>query len=85
MTTLTQQLLTVAHAYAAAEGLDLSRVSWRAFSESKTLVALMEGRSSPTLRRADRGLQWLSDHWPEGADWPAAVARPAPTSVEASS
>lgn len=83
MTTLTQQLLTVAHAYAAAEGLDLSRVSWRAFSESKTLGALLEGRSSPTLRRADRALQWFSDHWPEGATWPASVARPSPSLAEA--
>lgn len=75
MTTLTHQLLTVARAYASAEGIELSRASWRAFSESKTLDDLTEGRTSPTLRRADRALQWFSEHWPDGAVWPAAVPR----------
>ena len=85
MTTLTQQLLTVAHAYAAAEGIELSRASWRAFSESKTLDDLVEGRTSPTLRRADRALHWFSGHWPAGAEWPPGVPHPDPVSSEAAS
>ena len=32
-----------------------------------------------TTRRAARVVQWLSDHWPAGAEWPSDIPRPAPT------
>ena len=32
-----------------------------------------------TTRRAARIVQWLSDHWPAGAEWPADIPRPAPS------
>ena len=31
-----------------------------------------------TTRRAARVVQWLSDHWPDGAEWPADSPRPPP-------
>lgn len=31
-----------------------------------------------TTRRAQRALQWLSDHWPDDLEWPSDVPRPAP-------
>ena len=31
-----------------------------------------------TTRRAARIIQWLSDHWPDGAEWPSDIPRPPP-------
>ncbi len=81
MSTLTDQVLAVAHAYCAAEGISLSAASRRAFDESKLLVDLERGHSSPTLKRSDRALRWFSANWPALASWPDAVPRPAPESV----
>lgn len=77
MGVLTDQLLAVATAYCEAEGIALSTASGRSFDESKLLVNLAARLSSPTLRRADRALQWFSDHWPDSAVWPESVPRPA--------
>lgn len=76
------QLLAVARAYAAAEGIDLSTVSWRALGDTKKLTA-MEGGADIQVRRHERTMQWFSDNWPAAAEWPVAVARPAPETVEA--
>lgn len=73
---LTDQMLAVASAYCEATGASLSTAGRRAFAESKLLVNLDAGVSSPTLKRADAALAWFSLHWPEGADWPPAVPRP---------
>ena len=40
---------------------------------------LAKGRDV-TTRRADRITQWLSDHWPESAEWPSDIPRPPPAS-----
>lgn len=72
----TGQLLAVAAAYCEATGVSLSTAGRRAFAESKLLVNLSSGISSPTLKRADAALDWFSLHWPDGAEWPATVPRP---------
>lgn len=76
MRTFTDQLLAVAHAYCAAENVALSAASRRAFGESKLLVNLEAGLSSPTFRRAEDALQWFSRHWPASVSWPDDVPRP---------
>ena len=69
-------LLVAARAYGQAEGLDLTTVSWRLFQDSKKLGALVDGADIQT-RRLERAMAWLSGNWPEGAEWPPAVPRPA--------
>ena len=32
-----------------------------------------------TTRRADRVIQWLSDHWPADLAWPSDIPKPPPT------
>ena len=49
----------------------------RATGSGDTYARLRAGRDI-TTRRAARVVQWLSDHWPPGAEWPADIARPAP-------
>lgn len=72
------QLLTVAKAYGAAHGIDLSTVSWRALGDTKKLRALEEGRDIQ-VRRYEQTMAWFSENWPSGAEWPADVERPLPT------
>jgi hypothetical protein len=80
MLTLSDQLLTVAARFAQATASDLPSASYRACGDSRILPRLLDGESSPTLRRADIALRWFSDHWPDSATWPDAVPRPAPCS-----
>jgi hypothetical protein len=76
-----ESLLCVARAYAAAAKVDLSTVSWRALGDTKKLGAMADG-ADIQVRRYEKTMQWFSDNWPEGFDWPAAVPRP-PATAEA--
>jgi hypothetical protein len=76
------QLLLVARAYAAAEHIDLSTVSWRALGDTKKLPALEAG-ADIQIKRHERTMQWFSDNWPANAVWPADVSRPAPATAAA--
>lgn len=76
--TFTESLLIVCRAYSEALAIPMKTASSRVFDESKLLDAVLSGRATLTLARADKALRWLSDHWPDGAVWPREVARPAP-------
>lgn len=68
------QLLSVARAYAAIEGIELSTVSSRALDDGKKLGAIEAG-ADIQVRRLERAMQWFSDNWPKGS-WPDDVPRP---------
>ena len=70
-------ILRLAHAYAAARDHAISTVSLRAAGQGKLLDRLERG-ADLTTRRAERVVQWFSDHWPAGLEWPADIPRPAP-------
>lgn len=74
--TMIEQLLSLSNAYAAAEGIELTTVSWRLFGDSKKLSAI-SGGSDIQVGRYERAIAWLSDNWPAAAEWPEAIARPA--------
>jgi hypothetical protein len=76
-----EHLLTVAHEYAALEGVALSTVSTRVLKDGKKLSAIEDG-ADIQVRRLERAMQWFSDHWP-GSDWPSGVPRPSPSVAEA--
>ncbi|MDH6265514.1 hypothetical protein M2360_000904 [Rhizobium sp. SG_E_25_P2] len=76
------QLLTLADEYARLCVVEEKTVSSRVFDDGKKLRAL-RGGSDITVGRFNAAMQWFSDNWPEGADWPASVARPAPRALEA--
>lgn len=69
-----EQILTLARAYASAEGVELSTVSWRVFGDTKKLRALEEGGDLHT-RRAAAAMDWFQDNWPDDASWPVGVAK----------
>lgn len=69
-------LLAVADAYKAATSLEDVTVSHRVFGDSKKLAAL-RADADITLGRFNAALHWFSANWPEGAEWPTGVNRPA--------
>ena len=68
-------LLLVARRYEDALNIEASTVSWRVFNDSKKLDALRNGKDIQ-VRRLEAAMRWFSANWPEGAEWPAEVARP---------
>lgn len=71
-------LFRLVEIYRNATGLSESRVSTLLFGGGARLSQIREGKDVGT-RILDRAFQWFSDRWPEGAEWPADVPRPAPT------
>lgn len=71
----TEELLTVARVYAAAEGIELKTVSSRALDDGKKLGALEAG-ADIQVGRLERALRWFSANWPVDAEWPDGVPRP---------
>lgn len=45
------------------------------FGDNKKLKALEDG-ADIQVRRLEQAMAWLSEHWPEGAEWPPGVQRP---------
>jgi hypothetical protein len=73
-----EHLLTLARLYGEVVGIEQSTVSSRVFDDGKKLGAIEQG-SDIQVRRLERAVQWFSDHWPADQEWPAGIARPAPT------
>ncbi|MCC2608365.1 hypothetical protein [Neorhizobium petrolearium] len=74
--TLISSFLLLAETYCRAAGIAEATLSSRMFRDGKRIGQIREG-SDIGVRRLDVAVQWLSDNWPEGFDWPAGVVRPA--------
>lgn len=84
MMSLKDQLLQVAHLYAATiktrgrDGrLSLSGISTRIFGDGKTF-ARIEAGGDLTTGSFERAMRWFSENWPDGAEWPSDIERPRP-------
>ena len=71
-----QSLVDLGQRFADARGVSLWRVGFLAAGDGKFFARLQAGRSC-TLRVAQNVVQYLSDHWPAGLEWPADILRPA--------
>lgn len=78
-----ENLLTLSRVYMQAEGVSITTLSHRMFNDGKKLSAIESG-SDIQSRRCERAVRWLSDNWPEKADWPLDVMRPVAASAVAS-
>ena len=74
----TSHLGAAIRCYARHVGCAPSTASRWASGSGATLARVEAGRGI-TIDRAARIMQWLSDHWPPGAEWPPDVPRPAPS------
>ena len=63
--------------YAAARQIAVTSACVYAASQARLVDRLRAGRDI-TTRRAERIIQWLSNHWPADAEWPPDIPRPAP-------
>lgn len=77
MTNAVKNLLALARAFGAALGVRDSSVSHKIVGKGDFFAKLQQG-SIPKVDTYEKLLQKFSDHWPEGADWPADIPRPAP-------
>jgi hypothetical protein len=68
-------LLRVIDIYCASVGITDSTLSTRMFNEGMKIKRLRAGGDMNT-RRVIAALEWLSAHWPSGAQWPEGVRRP---------
>lgn len=62
--------------YARGHHIAVSTASRMATGNSDLADRIREGRV--TIRTLNRLVQHLSDHWPTGVEWPAAIQRPNP-------
>lgn len=70
-------LTSVVSVYCQSSGLAEATVSSRLFNDGKRLSEVRRG-ADIGIRRVERAMQWMSENWPDGADWPGDVPRPRP-------
>ena len=68
------RLLDLLELFAARSRFSVSTVS--RLTRSGDIPHRLRAGSTITVRRLDRGLQYLSDNWPEGVPWPDHTPRP---------
>ena len=78
---ISESIVVLIEVYAARQRHTVGTVSTYAAGSGDFYVRLKHGHDL-TTRRAERVIQWLSDHWPSDLDWPAEIPRP-PRSAEA--
>ncbi|HTO29628.1 MAG TPA: hypothetical protein VL202_00390 [Pararhizobium sp.] len=75
-------LLMLSDAFCSATGLAETTLSSKIFNDGKRIAAVRSGKDVG-VRRLERGIIWLSENWPTGAEWPAEVVRPVSVSMGA--
>lgn len=73
---LNLHLQTICASYVAATKLKASTVAMRAARDARFFDRLESGGGF-TAKTYDTVMLWFSDHWPDGAEWPVDVPRPA--------
>lgn len=76
---LRTNLLNCARAYADAKGVSLATLARLAAGDWRFFSRLDDEKTTFTARKYDEVIQWLSDNWPDAAQWPMALSRPAPS------
>lgn len=71
-----QEIVTVADRYAEALGIGRKRVSFIVLNRGSRLDQIADGGDLNT-GTFESAMQWFSDNWPPGLEWPEGVARPA--------
>ena len=71
-------LVELADALATHKNVRLWRLGHLAAGRGAFFVVLKSGKRHCQTNTYDRVLQWFSDHWPEGLDWPPDIPRPEP-------
>lgn len=75
---LRDTLLTVCDVFVSARSISRARLSTLLFNGGHVLDRISSGGDLAT-GNFEKAMQWLSDNWPDGAEWPDGIARPAKT------
>lgn len=70
-----EQFLSVVAVFCRAGAIAEPTLSTRLFNDGKRIGAIRAG-SDVGARRLALAMSWLSQNWPDGAEWPTDVARP---------
>lgn len=80
---LMDSLLQVADRYiAVGRPASLSGLGMKIANDHKFLLRIKAGAAC-SIPSYEKAMTWLSENWPEGAEWPEGVARPDPKDVAA--
>lgn len=71
----------VAEVFFTKTGMARTRVSREIFDRGGQLDDLTSGRRDLSTATFERAMQWFSDNWPEGANWPNLIWRPHPSKI----
>jgi hypothetical protein len=74
-------LLLLAARFSDAEHVSLQAIGQRALKDN-TFFLRIGGGSGFNVRTYDRLVAWFSENWPNRAEWPAQIERPALTQTE---
>lgn len=74
---LRSNLLTLGKVYCEAADRSPKTIGMRVARDGRFFDRL-EAEKAFTVKTYDTALQWFSDNWPEGLDWPSGIERPAP-------
>lgn len=74
---LIDQLKAVTLAYSEATGTKLSTLGSRLLKGGKRFHQIIEEGSDVSTSNFEMCMAWFSENWPEEAEWPPGVARPA--------
>ena len=68
--------LTLVDRYCAHRRLSDARVSTLIFNDGARIATLRAGTGEIGVKRLARAILWLSENWPDGAEWPSEIPRP---------
>jgi hypothetical protein len=80
--TLREALISTVHGFVAGSRMGQRRLSTILFGSGARFDQICAG-SDVSTGTYERVMRWLSDNWPEGAEWPQDVERPASQTREA--
>ncbi|KGF71176.1 hypothetical protein LL06_00865 [Hoeflea sp. BAL378] len=80
--TLREQFIRTFDAFVDATGVGEGTLSDRLLNGGGRMKRIRTGSDIAT-GTFERVMQWLSDNWPDGAEWPEGVARPGSAPAEA--
>ena len=69
------KILKISDAYCAASGRGRKRVSTIVLGRGSKIDDIANG-ADLTTKSYEWAMQWFSDNWPEGVDWPSDIPRP---------
>jgi hypothetical protein len=79
---LKSNLRALVTAFVAKSGISPTE-TWRKAARDGHFLARVESGGGFTVRNYDSIVQWFSDNWPDGAEWPSNVSRPKRIVIEA--